>query len=598
VLFIRVYTTGKPECLKEETRMLKKLKKSELLILFSYMVPEHWTYMFYVIIGGFLSSMALNLISLSMRNLVLAATEKDSKQFVWLIVLNALSFFLFMLGALTRRGFTNCVSRMLAKVRKATFVKIGQLPMSYYEKNLSGDLISRVTNDLNTFKPLFSDLIPDMFFFIIFGIVSITTALAMNWWLAVIICILATGFKLLNDYLAKAVKEYSNTAYEKSAVLVQELISILTGNSIIKMFGLEEKNFSSYKEFNQSYTDTSITLAFKKSLQNTCNSLLTSFLNVFSMILGAYLVFNGIISLPTVLVISSLSGNISMMFRWTGQIFSEAVATSAAGMRVHDILEIPEEPVRFDTPIALASKYELEFKDVCFSYESKNVLNNINFGIEKGKTTALVGESGGGKSTIMKLLLGFYPINSGNIWIRHNCIARYTLEELRCKFAYVSQESYLFDGTIEENIRYGSAGAAKEEIIEAAKAAYAHDFIMDLEDGYDTVVGERAVKLSGGQKQRIAIARALIKNAPILLLDEATSALDSESQEMVQKALNHLMKNRTTIVIAHRLSTIENSDEILVISNGEIVERGIHSELFAMRRKYFELYSIQFGNVN
>jgi ABC-type multidrug transport system fused ATPase/permease subunit len=470
--------------------------------------------------------------------------------------------------------------------------------MGYFEKNLSGDLISRLTNDINTFKPLYTDLIPDVFFFIIFGIVSIAIASAINWWLAILMCALSAGFKLLNDYLVKAVKKYSNTAYEKSAVLVQELIGILTGNAVIKMFGLEEKTYGSYREANQSYTNTSIILAFKKSLQNTCNATLTSFLNVFTMILGAYLVLNNIISLPTALVINSLSFNITMMFRWTGQIFSEAVSTSVAGMRVHSFLETPEEPVKFDMPLERESEYELEFKDVSFSYENKNVLNGISFGIEKGRVTALVGESGGGKSTIMKLLLGFYPVNSGNIWVRHKCMAEYTLEELRGQFAYVSQESYLFDGTIEENIRYGNLNATREEIVEAAKAAYAHDFIMEQEKGYETVVGERAIKLSGGQKQRIAIARAIIKNAPILLLDEATSALDSESQEMVQKALNSLMKNRTTIVIAHRLSTIENADEILVIHDGSIAEKGRHHELFDMGKKYFELYNMQFGVIS
>jgi len=578
--------------------MLKKLKNSDIYILFRYMSPEKRKYLFYIILGGLLGSIAINLTSLSMRNLVLAATEKDNKYFAGLIALNALSFFLFILGAFTGRSFNNCVSRMLARIRKATFSKIGVLPMDYFEKNLSGDLISRVTNDINVFKPLFADLVPQVFFFLIFGLVSVATALFINWWLAILICILATGFKQLNDYLAREVKKYSNTAYEKNAVLVQELIGILTGNTIIKMFGLEEKTFGSYKEFNQSYTNTSITLTFKKSLQNTCNALLTSFLNIFTLILGAYLVFNDIVSLPTVLVINSLSFNISMMFRWTGQIFSEVVSTSVAGMRVHNILKAQEEPKKFDIPLAQPSEYELEFKEVSFSYESKNVLNNINFGIEKGKVIALVGESGGGKSTIMKLLMGFYSINAGNIWVEHRCIAEYTLEELRNQFAYVSQESYLFDGTIEENIRYGNINATEEEIIEAAKAAYAHDFIMEQEKGYKTIVGERAVKLSGGQKQRIAIARALIKNAPILLLDEATSALDTKSQEVVQKALSRLMKNRTTIVIAHRLATIENADEILVINNGEIVEKGRHNKLFDMGKKYYELYNMQFLNVS
>ena len=562
------------------------------------MAPEKRKYLAYIILCALLGSISINLTTISMRNLALAVTDQDGRHFTGLILLNFLSFFISSINSIVGKNYANCVSRMLARIRVKVFNKIGELPMEYYEKTLSGDLISKVTNDINTFKPLFEDHIPSVFFFLTFGIVSISTALVINWWLAIIICILSAGFKSLNDYLAKAVKKYSNTSYEKSAILVQELISILSGNTIIKMFGLEEKVYQSYKMINESYTDVSITLTFKKALQNTCNSILTSSLNVFTMILGAYLVFNDIVSIPTVLVINALSFNISMMFRWTGQIFSEAVSTSVAGMRVHSIMETQGEPIKFNTPIALPSHYEIEFKAVSFSYENMNVLNNISFGIEKGKIVALVGGSGGGKSTIMKLLLGLYPINSGNIWIRNYCIAEFTLEELRNQFAYVSQESYLFDGTIEQNIRYGNMNATEDEIMEAAKAAFAHDFIMQQEYGYKTVVGERAVKLSGGQKQRIAIARALIKNAPILLLDEATSALDSESQEMVQRALGRLMKNRTTIVIAHRLSTIENADEILVIDNGEIVEKGKHQELFAAGNRYCQLYNLQFGSNN
>ncbi len=577
--------------------MFKKYKGSDIMILFGYMAPEQKKYIFYIILGSLLEASAANLMALSLRNLVLSATEKDSKYFTGLVLMNVAAFFLFTFCAFVRKGHVNCVNRMMARIRQTAYDKIGKLPIGYYEKNLSGDLLSKVTNDINTFRPLFMDLMPEVIGVLIYGIVSTITALIINWWLAAVICILGVAFKLMNDYLAKAVKKYSNTAYEKSAVLVQELISILTGHTIIKIFGLEEKTYEAYRIANQEYTDTSVTLTLRKSYQNASNSLLTSFLNIFTMVLGAYLVFSSILSLPTILVVNSLAVNISMMFRWTGQIFSEAVSTSVAGVRIHKILETEEEPTAFATPDTLPSPYELQFEEVSFAYdgEVKNVLNHINLSIEKGKIIALVGESGGGKSTIMKLLLGFYPIISGNIWVRQKCLAQYSLEELRNQFAYVSQDSYLFDGTIVDNIRYGNVNATMDEMIEAAKVANAHDFILEQEKGYDTVVGERAVKLSGGQKQRIAIARAILKNAPILLLDEATSSLDAEAQELVQNALKSLMKNRTTIVIAHRLSTIENADEILVISNGEIVEKGRHEELYELGKKYYELYNLQFA---
>lgn len=576
--------------------MLHKLKNADIYVLFQYLVPHQKRYLIYLILGALFGAVARNLISISLNNVVLAATEKDAKHILGLVVLNVLSVLLLLVSSFPMLGLQNCVSKMTARIRQATFTKVGKLPVSFYEENLSGDVISKVSNDVNTFKPLFGDLFPSVVNIFIFGIVSIVTALMVNWWLAIIISVLGMLFKLLNDYLSKAVKKYSNTAYEKNALLVQELISILTGNTIIKIFGLEEKTYQSYRDINQNFTDTSITLAFKKSLQNTCNALMTSFLNVFTLMLGAYLVFNDIVPLATVLVVNSLSFNISMLFRWTGQIFSEAVATSVAGMRIHKLLQTEDEPSKFHTPEASPSSYEIEFKEVAFSYDNKNVLDHISLGISQNSVTALVGESGGGKSTIMKLLLGFYQINSGNIWVRGRCLADYTLEELRNQFAYVSQESYLFDASIEDNIRYGNQAASKEEMIEAAKAAYAHDFIMEQENGYATMVGERAVRLSGGQKQRIAIARAILKNAPILLLDEATSSLDTESQEIVQKALGHLMENKTTIVIAHRLSTIENADEILVIHHGQVAEKGKHKELLKLGEQYHELYNLQLRN--
>jgi len=214
--------------------------------------------------------------------------------------------------------------------------------------------------------------------------------------------------------------------------------------------------------------------------------------------------------------------------------------------------------------------------------------------VEKGKIAALVGPSGSGKSTLIKLLLGFYQLQAGGIVINGMPMGEYTLTELRDLMAYVPQDTYLFEGTLEENIKFGGMSASHEEVVAAAEAAKAHDFIMEFSENYNTIVGERGVRLSGGQKQRIAIARALLKNAPILLLDEATSALDSESEQLVQDALKTLMNGRTTIAVAHRLSTIENADVIFVIDKGRVVEQGRHEELLSMNGLYNRLYMMQF----
>jgi ATP-binding cassette, subfamily B, bacterial len=237
----------------------------------------------------------------------------------------------------------------------------------------------------------------------------------------------------------------------------------------------------------------------------------------------------------------------------------------------------------------------VELQDIGFSYNGTDrVLDGVSLSIGKGQMAALVGPSGGGKSTVLKMLLGYYPPQEGNIVVNAKSIGQYSLTELRDMMAYVPQDAYLFDGTVEENIWYGRPKATREEVIAAAEAANAHGFITELPEGYATKVGERGTRLSGGQKQRIAIARALLKNAPILLLDEATSALDSESEQLVQDALNRLMQGRTTIAVAHRLSTIRHADVIYVIEGGEVVEKGNHTELAEGEGLYNRLYELQF----
>jgi ABC-type multidrug transport system fused ATPase/permease subunit len=240
----------------------------------------------------------------------------------------------------------------------------------------------------------------------------------------------------------------------------------------------------------------------------------------------------------------------------------------------------------------------IDFLNVTFAYNGgENILKSISFGVPQGQFVAFAGPSGGGKSTLFKLLLGCYPVKDGTIFVDGKPMHAYSLADLRDRIAYVPQDAYLFSGTILENIRYGKPSASEEQIVAAAKAAFAHDFVVEFPGGYQTVVGERGARLSGGQRQRIAIARALLKDAPILLLDEATSALDSESEQIVQRALEVLMKGRTTLVIAHRFSTIVNADAIYVIDGGKVVEQGKHAELMSRQGVYANLYEMQFKQV-
>ncbi len=310
------------------------------------------------------------------------------------------------------------------------------------------------------------------------------------------------------------------------------------------------------------------------------------------------------IEVGTIAAIIQLQGNANTLFFGLGHVITGLQSSLAGAGRVLQLLTTPIEPVHRSLPkrpqgTVTAGKGMVALKDVTFAYGEDAVikpavLRGINLSVVQGEMVALVGPSGGGKSTLVKLLLGFYPLKQGDIVIAGKAVEQYTLAELRAHIAYVPQDAHLFAGTIRENIRYGKPDATETEIIAAAKAANAHDFILQSPHGYETLVGERGAKLSGGQRQRIALARALLKDAPILLLDEATSALDSESERLVQNALNKLIQGRTTIVIAHRLSTIEHTDVIYVMDKGRVVEQGQHYDLLAKGGLYKRLYESQF----
>lgn len=574
-----------------------RLQSSEIMRLCGLMRPGLGKYAALLLISALFGSANWLLVSFATGEAASAIEQGDASRAYTAALLLAVSLLAGIAGLVFDFGKDCCVARFLADLRQRAFEKIDKIPDAYYVKNLSGDLISRVTNDMGTFETLFREQLPDAVFFVVFGICSISCALAVDWRFGLLFTAMSFGFKLLNDHFVKAVKRLSRESYEKNAVLVQELTGILSGRAVMKIFGLEQKLYERYRSRNRDYTDTSIRLEFRKALQNTTNALMTSVTTNLALILGAAFVLAGWINVATLVVISQLAGSVTMMFRWTGQILSEAASTAVAGGRIRELLETAEEPEGFSLPAAPDVPHEIEFRHVTFSYDEKEApaLEDLSFTAERGQKIAFVGESGGGKSTILKLLLGFYDAQAGNLWVRGKCLSSYTRRELRALTAYVAQDSVLFDATIEENIRCGKPNASREEVERAAKLACAHDFILEQEEGYATHVGERAGRLSGGQRQRIAIARALLKDAPILLLDEATSALDAQSQEVVGEALRALMRGRTTLVVAHRLSTIEDADRIYVVNGGRVTESGTHRELLEKRGDYRKLYRMQFA---
>ena len=379
-----------------------------------------------------------------------------------------------------------------------------------------------------------------------------------------------------------------------------DLLSIIdeniSGLRIIKAFNAEKHINNNFEKDSNEYRSIMTKLLRKKDLSSPMSEFLSTIVMVIVMWFGGQLVLSADGSLSAqefigyILIFSQIIPPAKSL---TGSYY-HIQKGSASAQRVYEILDAENEITDVENPkhIKLLNN-NIEFRNLTFSYENTNVLSDINFKIGKGKMIALVGQSGSGKSTLADLIARFYDIENGEILIDNNNIKEIALADLRSLMGIVSQESILFNDTILNNIRLGKLDATEQEVMEAAKVANAHDFILETENGYNTNIGDRGNKLSGGQKQRLSIARAILKNPQILILDEATSALDTESEKLVQEALENLMHQRTSLVIAHRLSTIQNADEIIVLDAGKIIERGTHQELIAQNGHYKKLSDLQ-----
>jgi ATP-binding cassette subfamily B protein len=399
---------------------------------------------------------------------------------------------------------------------------------------------------------------------------------------------------------AKPLKGVSDAVQETLAKVTEKTSDLIGGYQVIRLFGLARYSTEQFKKQNDK--------SRREAEKRVRISALYQGVNIFSwtssfvgfIIVSGWFMSQGHVSLGTIIALAQLQNGVSQLFLSLGTYFNELQSSLAGLDRINDLLAKKEEPACY--PLAVQDCCDgaaLALHNVSFSYdESVEVVHNLNLSIAKGETVAIVGPSGGGKSTLFRLLLGFNFPQSGCISLMGKPASDYTLREIRELFAFVPQEPYLFSGTIGENIAHGDLDAFEAGIKAAAKQANAHEFIGKLPDGYNTMVGERGVFLSGGEKQRIAIARAIIRDAEILLLDEATSSLDNESESLVQEALEDLMQERTSLVIAHRLSTVEQADRILVLDQGSIVEEGTHTDLLSQGGLYARLYQMQFRDQN
>ena len=495
------------------------------------------------------------------------------------------------------------VRQIMARLRLRVMTHLFHLPMSYFEGHHTADSIQKLCFNVEDIKTSLANRHSHVISPAIIGGSAIVIILLLDPRIGLMVLALSIVSVRINIILSKPLRSMAVRIQKLLASCTESLTDILAGIDVIKMFPGAWTMVERYSEANADVTAHSIKRFRRMSDVQAVEWVFGFLCNIVILIIGVFMSFADLVDFGTVVAILSLQGRVAFFLSNIGSAWGSLIDAFVLGDRVFEILDEPIRPEhrRIDSIDREDSSFVkdggITIKDAVFSYnDSEEVLRGVNLTVDKGKTAALAGESGGGKSTVIKLLLGFYPLNSGMIEVFGKPLSYYTPEELRENIAYVPQDAYLFSTSIKENIRYGRLGASDEEIIEAAKSAYAHEFIMTFPKGYDTLVGERGESLSGGQRQRIAIARAFIRNAPILLLDEATSALDSESEQLVQKGIEALMGGRTTLVVAHRLSTIEKSDMIYVIENGKVCEQGRHVELMEQNGAYKRL--VELSNVN
>ena len=484
---------------------------------------------------------------------------------------------------------------MQGDMRKDMFMRLQKLPNTYFDNNKTGDLMSRMMNDLMEISELAHHGPEDLFISAVMIIGSFIVLCTINIPLTIIIFAFIPFIVLFTWKQKNKMRNvFMETRVETSAVN-SNLENSLSGIRITKAFVSHKHEVNKFEKGNKKFIK-----ARKRSYKVMGEYFAgvgfgIDILDYISLIAGGVFTYFNIINLGDffayLLYIKLFTQPIKKLVN-----FMEQYQNGMTGFK--RFINIVDEEVEKDGTIELKDVLgEIEFEDVHFSYEDNNILSGITLNIEAGKMLALVGPSGGGKTTFCNLIPRFYDVSKGNIKIDNKSIYDITLKSLRKNIGIVQQDVFLFTGTIKENILYGDHYASDEEVIEAAKRANIHEFIMSLPNGYDTYIGERGVKLSGGQKQRISIARVFLKNPPILILDEATSALDNTTEYMIQKSLEELCKGRTTIVVAHRLSTIKNADEILVLTENGIEEKGSHDELLNKGGLYKDLYESQFLNL-
>ncbi len=486
-------------------------------------------------------------------------------------------------------------NNVVRDIRQSLYNKVLHLPLAYFTEERKGNVISKMTSDVQEVEWSIMTSLEAVFREPIAIVVFLGALIYTSPSLSIFILVLLPIAGLIIGQVGKSLKKTSSQSQAKLGDLLSNIEETLTGLRIIKAFNAERLSEERFQGQNQQYASLMIRMYRKRDLASPLSEWMGVLVVSIVLLYGGRLVFSGDLSASSFIGFLALFSQLITPAKALSSASYHVQRGSASMDRINEILDASQTIVDPKKPKALPPfSKQLEYKDVTFNYnKGARVLANFNLTVKKGETVALVGASGSGKSTIADLLPRFYDVTAGSITLDGVDIRDIKLTDLRAQLGIVTQQSILFNDTVANNIAFGPGSYERSAIEEAAKIANAHEFITQLENGYDTNIGDGGSKLSGGQRQRLSIARAVLKNPPIMILDEATSALDTESEKLVQEALENLMKNRTSLVIAHRLSTIQHAHKIVVIENGAILEVGTHEELIEKGRKYKSLYDLQ-----